>query len=195
MPAATGPITQIATPIYKNLGMDLQIIPISPSVADMTPQIQEAISGGADLFTITGTDEFIVSSVLALGQLGFEGDIMLQVVSSAVSEPLGDAMDGILGNGSSTDDPNDPDVMLYEAVVEKYMEGVDDVGTSKSGFGVALSFVRALAGATDAVDAASITAALSAMPAPADLPLGGGSPSSADRTRCRSPRASAARTS
>ena len=37
VPAATGPITAIAQPIFDNLGVELQIIPIAPSVADMTP--------------------------------------------------------------------------------------------------------------------------------------------------------------
>ena len=47
-------------------------------------------------------------------------------------------------------------------------------GVTGAGYITALSFVRALTGVTDAVDAASITEALATMPEPVPLPLGDG---------------------
>jgi branched-chain amino acid transport system substrate-binding protein len=173
VPAATGPITSIAEPIYEALGMDLQIIPISPQVADMTPQIQEAIGSGADVFSIAGTDDFNASAVNALDQLGFEGTVMLGNPSQILIDQLS-GVENVLGQGTVNEDPSDPDVQLYQAVLDTYTGDVEPESTSANGFATVLGFARALEGATDAVDAASINAALSAMPGPVDLPLGGG---------------------
>jgi branched-chain amino acid transport system substrate-binding protein len=175
VPAATGPISAIATPIYANLGVDLQIVPIAPSVADMTPQIQEAISGGAGMFTITGTDEFIVSAATALDQLGFEGKIMLGNPSQAVIDGVPNP-DGIGASGTSTEDPADADYQTFLAMVDQYMGGLEPDTQSAQAFSLITGFVEALTGATGAVDAAGITAALSSMPEPIDLPLSGGIP-------------------
>ena len=173
VPAATGPITQIAEPIYDNLGIGLQIAPIAPSVADMTPQIQEAISGGAGVFAVTGTDDFLINAFNALHQLGYEGTIATTALSPAVIEGVTDGVDGFVGTGAATDDPSDEDVQLYNAILETYAPDAEPNTGTPGSVAVVLAFVRALTGATDAVDAPSISAALSTMEA-ADLPLGGG---------------------
>ncbi len=173
VPAATGPITQIAEPIFDNLGIGLQIAPIAPSVADMTPQIQEAINGGAGVFAVTGTDDFLINAFNALHQLGYEGTIVTTALSPAVIEGVTDGVEGIVGTGAATDDPTDEDVQLYEAVLATYAPDAEPNTGTPGSVAVVLAFVRALTGATDAVDAASISAALSAME-PLDLPLGGG---------------------
>ena len=160
VPAATGPISAIAQPIFANAGMELQIIPISPQVADMTPQLQEAITGGADLFAITGTTDFVANALLGLDQLGFEGDIMSCNISPDVVAAVGDVVEGVIGSGSVTDDPADADVALFHAIIDNYAPDTDiDIGTQWA-FASVLSFVQALTGVTDAVDAPSITAAL-----------------------------------
>jgi branched-chain amino acid transport system substrate-binding protein len=174
VPAATGPITAIAEPIYEALGIDLQIIPISPQVADMTPQVQEAMGTGADVFTVTGTDDFNASAVNALDQLGFEGDVVLGNPSQILIDQLTSGVENITSEGTVTEDPSDPDVQLYQAVLDTYMGDVEPDSGSAQGFATVLAFVRALDGVTDAVDAESIDAALSGMPEPIDLPLGGG---------------------
>ena len=63
VPAATGPIAALATPLYQKAGITLDLINISPQVADMTPQIQQALSQGAGSFSIAGTDEFIANAI------------------------------------------------------------------------------------------------------------------------------------
>jgi branched-chain amino acid transport system substrate-binding protein len=171
VPAATGPITAIATPIFANLDTELQIIPIAPSVADMTPQIQEAISGGSELFTVTGADDFNINGVNGLRQLGFTGTVFLGNPGQAVLDAL-TTFEGLVGGGTFTSDPSDPDVQLLEAVLAEFSDLEPGEG-DKGAFATALGFVRALTGSTDAVDAATITAALGSMPE-VDLPLGGG---------------------
>jgi branched-chain amino acid transport system substrate-binding protein len=171
VPAATGPITAIAQPIFDKLGIELQVIPISPSVADMTPQLQEALSGGADFFSVTGTDDFNISGVNGLRQLGFDGPILVGAPTQTVLDEFS-SRDNLVGVGAVTDAADDPDVQLMGAIVSAYTD-VAPVDADAGGFAVVIGFLRALAAAPDAVDAASITAALSTMPV-ADLPLGGG---------------------
>ncbi len=173
-PAATGPITAIAEPMYRNLGIALQIFPIAASVADMSPNIQAAILGGADVISVTGTDEFYIRAVNALRQQGFEGPVVTGALSQSVIDGVGDGIVGIVGTGTSTDDPTDEDVQLFDAVIAEYAPGLVPDAQTPGAFADALAFVRALTGVTDAVDAASVTAALSAMPEPVPLPLGGG---------------------
>lgn len=174
VPAATGPITQIAEPIYDNLGLELQIVPISPSVADMTPQIQEAISGGADIFTVTGTDDFNINALNALDQLGYEGDILLGPLSEAIVDGVPSGFEGILSVGTVTTNPDDEDLQLYNAILETYTEDIEPNAQNSWAFSTTLAVVRALTGLTDAVDAPSISDALANMPEPVDLPLGAG---------------------
>ena len=171
VPAAVGPITAIAQPIYASLGVELQIIPIAPSVADMTPQLQEAIGGGAGLFAVTGTDDFLINGVNGLRQLGFEGPITTGAPTEDVLAAL-NSVENLIGGGTQTDDPSDPDVALMNTILETYTD-LDPEDADPNGFASVLGFVRALTGATDAVDAATVSAALSSMPE-TDMPLGGG---------------------
>ena len=140
----------------------------------MAPAVQQAIGGGAGVFAITGTDPFTTSAINALDQLGFEGTIVSNTLSQAIIDGVADGVEGVVGTGAQTNDPADPDVELYEAVLAKYLPDVPrDIGTPGA-FATVLGFVRALTGVTDAVDAATVSEALAAMPQPIELPLGGG---------------------
>lgn len=122
VPATTGPITALAKPIYEKAGIGFDMINISPQVADMTPQIQQAINDGNDLLVIGGTDQFTISAIKATKQLGFEGDIVLAGGSSAasVAAVLPGDLKGVTTVGPLTNDADDPDVLLYGAVMAKY---------------------------------------------------------------------------
>ena len=175
VPAATGPITAIAKPIFKKAGVTLDVIPISPQVADMTPQIQQAISAGDKEFAITGTDEFVASALKALKQLGFEGQIVLGApVSRAGVKSVPGGIKGVLLATSVTSDPTDKDVQLYNAILATYNKGMAPDAYGPDFFATAMAFDEALTGNKSAVDAASISATLSSMPKPLGLPMGGG---------------------
>jgi branched-chain amino acid transport system substrate-binding protein len=175
VPAATGPIGTIAKPIYANAGIGLDLVPISPQVADMTPQIQQAISSGAKLFTVTGTQEFNASAIKALKQLGFQGDIVIGPPTQTLIDGVPGGLEGLIVDTTINDDPATKDRQLFDAVLAT---GSGTAGPVDSGseyaFVTVLAFVRALTGVTTAVDAASIASAMSAMPKPVDLPMGGG---------------------
>jgi branched-chain amino acid transport system substrate-binding protein len=175
VPAATGPITAIATPIFKKAGVGLDIVTISPQTADMTPQIQQAISNGDKMFVVTGTDAFAANAIKTAKQLGFQGPILLQTPpTQAVVDGVPGGLDGILNVATVTTDPNDKDVKLYNAILAKYAPDAGSNSLAPWSFSVLLAFEHALAGDTTAVDPASITKALGAMPKPMDLPMAGG---------------------
>lgn len=177
VPAATGPVKALASPYYKKAGIELDMIPISASVADQTPQIQQAISRGDGQFTVVGTSGFTGSSLKALKQLGFKGPILtaLSPFPKSVVDAVPGGVAGITNAVSVTDALTDKDVQIYNAATEKYHGQTSATGTtSQLGYQVTLSFVEALTGDTTAVDAKSIQAALSTMPKPINLVIGGG---------------------
>lgn len=176
VPATTGPISALAKPIFAKAGVGFDMINISAQVADPTPDIQQGMNDGDDMFVIGGSDSFTVSAIKAMNQLGFGGTIALAGGSTAtnVAKSLPGVLQGIATVSPMTSDPSDPDVELYDAVMAKYAGSVDPIAATPDGFASVLGFVRALEGVTDAVDAASIRTALAAMPRPVALPLGGG---------------------
>ena len=176
VPAATGPIAPIATPLYETGNVSLDLINISPQVADMTPQVQEAISKGIGQFSITGTAQFVATAIKAIKQSAFSGPIIAGVNNPdpALAESIPGGFEGVTNISSATSDPADPDVQLMNAIIEKYAPGTNMDISGTNGFMVSLGFVRALTGATAAVDAPTVMTALSTMPSPAKQPLGAG---------------------
>ena len=175
VPASTGPVTAVAKPMYERKGIDVNIVSISPQTADMTPQIQQAISAGAEQFAVVGSDEFNTSAIKALKQLGFTGKIVLVTApSKAMADNVPGGLEGVGYITSSTSDPSDVDVQRFNAVLQTYMKDVTPDSQSAWAYVTALGFVNALAGDASSVDAASITKALAAMPKPLPLPLGAG---------------------
>ena len=147
VPAATGPITAIANPIFKKAGVTLDVIPISPQVADMTPQIQQAISSGDKEFAITGTDEFVASAVKALKQLGFPGQIVLGApLSQAGVKTIPGGIKGVLLATSVTSNPTDKDVQLYNAILATYNKGMAPDAYGPDFFATVMAFDSALDG-------------------------------------------------
>ncbi len=175
VPAATGPISLIATPAFAKAGVKLNIVKVSPTVADMTPQLQQAISTGAKYFAVTGTEAFNVTAIKGLKQLGFTGPIQANLNSpsaeSVASIPGG--LEGVISVQTLTTDPADPDMKLFNAVLDTYAKNTKHDGEAQYGFADVISTVRALQGTT-ATDAKSINTALSTMPKAVAAPLGAG---------------------
>jgi branched-chain amino acid transport system substrate-binding protein len=176
VPEASGPVSQIAKPFYAKAGINLDVITISPQVADMTPQIQQGIANGDKQFMVLGTEEFTASAIKALKQLTFQGTTIVAgfSVDESLVESVPGGFDGVINIGSATDDPNDKDFQTYNAVMDTYAKGSSKTSIATTGFQSVVSFVRALNGVTAAVDAPSISSALAAMPAAVPLAMGGG---------------------
>ena len=175
VPAATGPIEAIAKPIYAKAGVDLHMVPISPQTADMAPQIQQEISNGAEQFSVIGTDDFNALGIKTLKQLGFAGKIvMVTAPSASIAESVPGGLEGVIYIASSTTDPNDQDVKLYDAVMATYMKDITPNAQSAWAFVTVLGLVDALRGQSSAVDAPTVAAAINSMPAALPLPMGAG---------------------
>jgi branched-chain amino acid transport system substrate-binding protein len=175
VPAAVGPLKAIAQPIYEKAGIDLNIVPISPQTADLTPAIQQAISAGAEQFSVIGTDEFNASGIKALKQLGFDGKIvMVTAPSQYIVDNVPGGLEGVVYITSATSDPTDPDVKLLNAVLDTYLPpGTERYAQSSWSFALVLGLYRALNGNASAVDAPTFLAALNSMQKQ-PLPLGAG---------------------
>jgi branched-chain amino acid transport system substrate-binding protein len=176
VPSATGPLTAFAKGIYEKAGVEMDIVAISPSVADMTPQIQTAIANGDEQFTVVGTDEFNTSAMKALKQLGYPGKtLMITPPTPAIADNVPDGLTGVTYITSATTDANDKDVQLYNAVMQQYLQ--KDMTTnaqSEWAYTTLVSFINAVKHDTTAADADTLTKALGSMPAPLPLPLGAG---------------------
>lgn len=176
VPAATGPIGSIAEPIFADLGMGFSLVPIAASVADHTPQIQQAISDGAGMFVVVGSEDFIANSLRAIDQLGFDGPVLVggSALTAETARSIPGGVEGTLSLGTTVIDPADEEYQLFEAVLDQYAPDTEPDGLTAPTFQLVLGLQRALDGVDAAVDAASISEALGSMPAAVPLPLGGG---------------------
>jgi len=174
VPGATDALNALGNGIFANAGVALELVFVSPQVADMTPQIQKAISTGAGLISVGGTDEFNAAALRAARQLGFEGELFFGgLPTELMIDSSPDGLEGIRIGSSFTNEATDPDVQLFHAIMDRYEPDYEFSATTLNAFGVALGFHRALVG-TGAADAESIGLVLSAMAEPVDLPLGAG---------------------
>lgn len=174
VPGATDAVNQLGEQVFDNAGVALDLISVSPQVADLTPQVQQAIGGGAGLLSIGGTDEFNAAAVRAARQLGYDGQIFFGgLPTDLMIETVPGGLEGIRIGTSFTNEPDNPDFQLFQAVMERYEPDYEFSAVTLNAFGVVLGFHRALVG-TGATDAESVAAALAAMARPVDLPLGGG---------------------
>ncbi len=175
VPAATGPIMMIATPIFAAAKVKLNLVKVSPTVADMTPQLQQAIGAGAGMFAITGVESFDVTAIKGLKQLGFKGPIQASINNpspeSVASIPGG--FEGIISVNTITSDAADKDVRTFDAVMAKYAKGTRADDSAQLGYAGVLNTLLAVKG-SGASDAAAILKAIGSMAAPVPSIFGAG---------------------
>jgi branched-chain amino acid transport system substrate-binding protein len=184
LPAAAA-LKSIGDPLYKAAGMDLVSTAVPPGTPDMTPQIQAALSNGAQKFLIVGDPAFCISGLKALKTLGFKGDIVInsQCFSDDVAGAVPGGIKGVTVATIDALDAKDREVALYEAVAAKYAPGTPPHASGNSGgFAVVLGFARAMNALSPSnVTPAGITAAFAAMSAQ-PMPLLDGQTFKCDRT-------------
>jgi len=177
VPAATAPAQQLDPPFYKNVGIAVDVIPIPPGTADMTPQIQAELDKNPDQFSMLGNVPFCVSAIKALKTLDFTKPIVVvpQCISAASAPSIPGGYAGIKLVTNSTISPTDPDVKLYLAVMAKYAPSTSPfgLGVTAGGFAAVMAFVRAMSGVSGPLTPASVEAAYASM-SPQPLPFGGG---------------------
>ena len=63
VPAAIGIYQTAAPPLFEEAGIELEVVPIPPGTADMTPQMQALVAGDPGIVQVVGNDAFCISRV------------------------------------------------------------------------------------------------------------------------------------
>jgi branched-chain amino acid transport system substrate-binding protein len=176
LPAAVGPVEGFATPLFKKKGISVSYVAVAPGTPDMTPQLQGAISSGAEQFSIIGDPPFCISALSGLKTLGFTGKVVInsQCFDERVPKTVPGGVAGVMIATSESLDSKDPEVALYEAVLAKYAPDIKPHAAANSGgFAAVLGFARAMVAASGPITPDSVRRMIEAMP-PQPLPLLGG---------------------
>jgi branched-chain amino acid transport system substrate-binding protein len=182
VPSASGPAKQLFPSFAKNAGAASDVVPIAPGTADMSAQVQTAISSGTDQFHLIGDPAFCTSALKAIKQLAFKGDVTIldRCINEVGAASIPGGYEGTTVIGQANYAPDNDEFKLYSAVIGQ--TGLANSANASSGYQGMLGMVRALNGAkvTD-FTSAGFTAAIKAAPA-AKLPLGGGATFKCDGT-------------
>jgi branched-chain amino acid transport system substrate-binding protein len=134
VPAATDPYKTTLPPIYKDAGIDLQLVSIPAGTADMTPQMQKVASENprGPVFVL-GNDSFCISAFNGLRTAGYKGALtaIVQCFSDATRTGVpADFLEGIqVAATAPIDNPKDPSIKQYYAVLDKF--GASNVDKSR----------------------------------------------------------------
>ena len=170
VPVVLGTASSLAPKIYAHVGIsDQDIVAIPPGTPDMTPQVQAALSKGADFINIIGDSGFCTTALKAIRSLDFKGTTTM--TSSCIGSGTSTAIpNGYSGYKAITSEVNnfssDSDVKVYKAAMAKYEPATNPytVGNTPGAFGVVTSFARAMKGLSGAPTSANIEKAFAAMP-------------------------------
>jgi branched-chain amino acid transport system substrate-binding protein len=160
-------------------GLEHEIVAIPPGTADMTSQMQEVVSGGADVVQVVGNDAFCIAAFNGLNAVGFEGEVttITQCITDATREGVpGDVLEGTyITSAIALGATDDPSFQLYLAVIDAFGEDVTDVenATSMGGYVAMSSLLTALEGASGEITRESVVETIKSMPE-SDMPGGGG---------------------
>ena len=171
VPAATDALNALVPIFYPNAGIQGNVVTVPPGTPDMTPQIQTAISNGAEMFGIIGDETFCISALQALEILGFDGPVV--AIPTCVGEESVNIVDfeGVLISGPTSDDPADAERALFLAVMEEFAPDVSNLTVAVSGFMPVIALVRAIGSHPDGeMTPDTVVAALLAME-PAQIPV------------------------
>ena len=171
VPAATDALNALVPIFYPNAGVQGNVVAVPPGTPDMTPQIQTAISNGAEMFGIIGDETFCISALQALEILGFDGHVV--AIPTCVGEESVNIVDfeGVLISGPTSDDPADAERALFLAVMGEFAPDISNLTVAVSGFMPVIALVRAMNGHPDGeMTPDTVVAALLAME-PAQIPV------------------------
>jgi branched-chain amino acid transport system substrate-binding protein len=126
VPAAIQGAQVLGGLVFKAAGVGFQVIPVNPGTADMTPQLQSAVSGGASAVGMVGDVTFCSSFLQAYNTLA--STIPKYVLAtcfdpSILNSPTLDK--ALKGSYVSTSAASSQDRALYAAITKKYAPKVN----------------------------------------------------------------------
>lgn len=125
VPTAVAAAQQIGGLVFGNAGVGYEVITVPPGTPDMTPQLQAAVQGGADAVMVTGDLTFCTSFLQAYDTL--ELDLKKYVIATCLDPSVIKTVPGAFDGAFLTvgTDPEDDDVDVYAAIVDKYLPDQD----------------------------------------------------------------------
>jgi branched-chain amino acid transport system substrate-binding protein len=176
VPSAEEPVKMFKVFYDKqNIGFDVQ--GVSLDQPDFAPQAQAMVDGGDKQTLLVGDQSFCTSAITALKNANYQGKVIV------IPQCLGEGSDKNVGTGgykgmtlstTNTTDPNDPDVKLYNAVMNKYSPSTVRGNVATGGYIAVKAFADGLEGVTGDLTPATINATLQNMKTPLKVPMGGG---------------------
>ena len=175
VPAASAALKQSAPLFYDKAGVGVEVVLIPPDTADMTPNIQAALTKSPGGMTVVGDPLFCTKAMAAIASSGFDGELV--VIPQCINEAFLEAttnLEGATMLTTATSDPESEQFQEYEAVMTMYA-GDDPIlgGTAPQSYQVVLGFARLMEGVTGDVTPEAVTTAMAEMPA-TEMPLGDG---------------------
>lgn len=178
IPAAVTLYKTIGPALFQKYGVTLNLVPIAPGTADMTPQMQKLATGDPGVVHVIGTDSFCIAAFNGMRAVGFSGTV--STIAQCLTDATLKAVPGSFLKGmkvaatAPTNDASDPSVKLYNAVIKTYAHGTPrSMVGGMSMFTAVAGLAAGVEGMTGDVTPASITKALKAMPQK-ELPGSGG---------------------
>ncbi len=162
VPAAIQGAQALGAIVFKAAGVGFTVIPVNPGTADMSPQLQSAVSGGADAVGMVGDVTFCSSFLQAYNTLGLK--LPRYVLSTCQDPTILDSatLDKALTGSyiTTTTQASKSDLATYGAIIKKYLPKVNPNPNVSSNQADGISPVLALAaimkGSTAPVTAAGI---------------------------------------
>ncbi len=148
--------------VFKAAGVGFSVIPVNTGTADMSPQLQSAVSGGADAVGMVGDVTFCSSFLQAYNTLDLK---LPKYVISTCQDPsiqgsptLDKAVTG--SYIATTTQASKAQLALYGGIVRKYLPKVspnpNDSSNQASGISTVLALAAIMKGSTQPVTAAGI---------------------------------------
>jgi branched-chain amino acid transport system substrate-binding protein len=177
VPAAIQGAELLGSLVFKNAGVGYKVIPVNPGTADVTPQLQAAVSWGAKAIGLTGDVTLCSSFLKGYQTLGLSEPkyVISTCLDPSIFSTLGTELSGsyvdTTSNATSADDA------LYAAITKKFAPSVNPNPNSSanqaSGLIPVLSLLNIMTGYTGAVTPAAVKGQL-ALPTQRTVPLSGG---------------------
>jgi branched-chain amino acid transport system substrate-binding protein len=164
---------------FKKAGIDLEIVRIPVTAADVTPQMQQIVSSGDKaLVHIIGSSATCIAVLNGLNAAGFDGPVTLvqQCVDDSTRKAVpGSVLEGINMSASApVGDPNDPGLAIYDKEIAPKVKGqVNQGANAQLMFISVMAFHSALEGITGDVTPENVIKTFHSMKSKL-LPGGGG---------------------
>jgi branched-chain amino acid transport system substrate-binding protein len=178
VPSAIQGAEELGDLVFKNAGVGYKVIPVNPGTADVTPQLEAAVSWGAKAIGLTG-DVTLCSSFLK----GYQTLSLTEpkyVISTCLDPSIFSTLGTELGGSyiATTSNATTADDALYAAITKKFAPSVSPNPNASagqaSGLIPVLSLLNIMQGYKGAsVSAAAIKAQLK-LPTPYVIPQSGG---------------------